>query len=340
MKTAIIIPARYASSRLPGKPLLRQTGKYLIQHVYERALRARRASQVLVATDDLRIAAAVEGFGGQAVLTSRRHPTGTDRVAEVARNLDADVIINLVGILFERGKQRFSSVQAEGAGLVAETAAESGARMIHVSAIGADPGSESLYARSKAEGEQAVWAATPAATASLIRMPVLLSGLRRGSGRPPALSASRSPGDHGTEVLGPEEVGVDVDVVVEIPKGSRNKYEWDPAVDRIRLDRMLFTATGYPGDYGFVPDTLAEDGDPIDVLLLIDEPTFPGCVVNARIIAVYWMRDEAGHIFGSALLLLSAFWHQARSAIVRTLPEGLRGRLPVLDRSSVSQLAA
>jgi inorganic pyrophosphatase len=88
--------------------------------------------------------------------------------------------------------------------------------------------------------------------------------------------------------------GVDVDVVVEIPKGSRNKYEWDPARNRIRLDRMLFTATGYPGDYGFVPDTLAEDGDPIDVLLLIDEPTFPGCTVRARIIAVFWMRDEAG----------------------------------------------
>jgi len=88
--------------------------------------------------------------------------------------------------------------------------------------------------------------------------------------------------------------GVDVDVVVEIPKGSRNKYEWDPQRDRIRLDRCLFTATGYPGDYGFVPDTLAEDGDPIDVLLILDEPTFPGCVVKARIIAVFWMRDEAG----------------------------------------------
>jgi inorganic pyrophosphatase len=89
-------------------------------------------------------------------------------------------------------------------------------------------------------------------------------------------------------------VAVDVDVVVEIPKGSRNKYEYDPAVDRIRLDRMLFTATGYPGDYGFVPDTLAEDGDPIDALLMLEEPTFPGCLVRARIIAVFWMRDEQG----------------------------------------------
>ena len=87
---------------------------------------------------------------------------------------------------------------------------------------------------------------------------------------------------------------MEVDVIVEIPKGSRNKYEYDPAVDRIRLDRMLFTATGYPGDYGFVPDTLAEDGDPIDVVVLLDEPTFPGCVIRVRIIAVYWMRDEEG----------------------------------------------
>jgi 3-deoxy-manno-octulosonate cytidylyltransferase (CMP-KDO synthetase) len=97
MKTAIVIPARYASTRLPGKPLLRQTGKYLIQHVYERACQARRASQVLVATDDPRIVAVVESFGGQVVLTSRRHRTGTDRVAEVARKLDAEVIINLQG---------------------------------------------------------------------------------------------------------------------------------------------------------------------------------------------------------------------------------------------------
>jgi inorganic pyrophosphatase len=87
---------------------------------------------------------------------------------------------------------------------------------------------------------------------------------------------------------------VDVDVVVEIPKGSRNKYEYDEALDRIRLDRMLFTATGYPGDYGFVPETLAEDGDPIDALLLLEEPTFPGCLVRTRIIAVFWMRDEQG----------------------------------------------
>ncbi|HKB40390.1 MAG TPA: 3-deoxy-manno-octulosonate cytidylyltransferase [Gemmataceae bacterium] len=97
MKTAIVIPARYGSRRLPGKPLLRQTGKYLIQHVYERACQATRASTVLVATDDPRIVAAVESFGGHVVLTRRDHPSGTDRVAEAARRLDADVIVNLQG---------------------------------------------------------------------------------------------------------------------------------------------------------------------------------------------------------------------------------------------------
>jgi 3-deoxy-manno-octulosonate cytidylyltransferase (CMP-KDO synthetase) len=97
MKTAIVIPARYASTRLPGKALLRQTGKYLVQHVYERACLARRASQVIVATDDSRIVAAVKSFGGQVVLTNRDHPSGTDRVAEVAQILDADVIVNLQG---------------------------------------------------------------------------------------------------------------------------------------------------------------------------------------------------------------------------------------------------
>jgi 3-deoxy-manno-octulosonate cytidylyltransferase (CMP-KDO synthetase) len=97
MKTAIIIPARYGSRRLPGKPLLRQTGKYLIQHVYERACQASRAATVVVATDDPRIVAAVESFGGQVVMTRRDHASGTDRVAEAARRIDADVIVNLQG---------------------------------------------------------------------------------------------------------------------------------------------------------------------------------------------------------------------------------------------------
>jgi 3-deoxy-manno-octulosonate cytidylyltransferase (CMP-KDO synthetase) len=96
MNTAIIIPARYASSRLPGKPLLHATGKYLIQHVWERA-RMSRADLVIVATDDERIRDAVRGFGGQVVMTRPDHPSGTDRVAEVARCLNAEVIVNLQG---------------------------------------------------------------------------------------------------------------------------------------------------------------------------------------------------------------------------------------------------
>ena len=85
-----------------------------------------------------------------------------------------------------------------------------------------------------------------------------------------------------------------IDVVVEIPKGSRNKYEMDHDTGEIHLDRMLFTATQYPADYGFVPDTLAEDGDPLDAMVILDEPTFPGCHVAARPVAVFWMTDEAG----------------------------------------------
>jgi 3-deoxy-manno-octulosonate cytidylyltransferase (CMP-KDO synthetase) len=97
VRTVVVIPARYGSTRLPGKPLLRETGKYLIQHVYEQASRARTAAAVVVATDDTRIAAAVESFGGRAVMTRKDHPSGTDRIAEVAARLDADTIVNLQG---------------------------------------------------------------------------------------------------------------------------------------------------------------------------------------------------------------------------------------------------
>jgi inorganic pyrophosphatase len=87
---------------------------------------------------------------------------------------------------------------------------------------------------------------------------------------------------------------MDIEVVVEIPQGSRNKYEMDHETGLIRLDRMLFTSTRYPLDYGFVPGTLAEDGDPLDTLVMLDEPTFPGCLVLARPVAVFWMLDEHG----------------------------------------------
>lgn len=97
LRTAIVIPARYASSRLPGKPLLRETGKYLIQHVYELATQARCASDVIVATDDERIYDAVREFGGRVVMTRAEHVSGTDRIAEVAAHLTANVIVNLQG---------------------------------------------------------------------------------------------------------------------------------------------------------------------------------------------------------------------------------------------------
>lgn len=84
------------------------------------------------------------------------------------------------------------------------------------------------------------------------------------------------------------------DVVVEIPAGSRNKYEYDHERHLIRLDRRLATATAYPADYGFVPHTLALDGDPLDALVILDDPTFPGCLVRVRVVGVFRMQDEAG----------------------------------------------
>lgn len=98
MKILCVIPARYASTRLPGKPLALIAGKPMIQHVYERSCRAARPALVLVATDSRLVYDAVTAFGGQAMLTSPDHPTGTDRLAEVARSFpDADVIINVQG---------------------------------------------------------------------------------------------------------------------------------------------------------------------------------------------------------------------------------------------------
>jgi 3-deoxy-manno-octulosonate cytidylyltransferase (CMP-KDO synthetase) len=94
-----IIPARFESTRLPGKPLLQIDGKPMIQHVYERTRAVGRIDRVLVATDDARIAAAVRGFGGDAVMTRPTHQSGTDRIAEVATDLDADVVVNVQGDL-------------------------------------------------------------------------------------------------------------------------------------------------------------------------------------------------------------------------------------------------
>ena len=85
-----------------------------------------------------------------------------------------------------------------------------------------------------------------------------------------------------------------IDVVVEIPRGSRNKYEYDHEHGVMRLDRRLFSATFYPADYGFLPNTLGEDGDPLDALVLLDDPTFPGCWVSSRPVGVFWMEDDKG----------------------------------------------
>jgi uncharacterized protein YbjT (DUF2867 family) len=132
-------------------------GRHLIRVLCKRGYRIR----VAVRRPDLAFHLQPLGRVGQvhAVQANVRYPASVQAAVR-----DAHIVINLVGILFERGKQRFSAVQAEGPGLMAEAAAAAGARMIHVSAIGADPGSAALYARSKAAGEQAVWAACPTAT--------------------------------------------------------------------------------------------------------------------------------------------------------------------------------
>lgn len=94
-----------------------------------------------------------------------------------------------------------------------------------------------------------------------------------------------APGDSAPDV---------VNVVVEIPKGTRNKIEFDPTDAVFRLDRVLYSPVHYPGDYGFIPGTLSPDGDALDVLVLVTDPTFTGCVLSARPIGVLEMRDEAG----------------------------------------------
>jgi inorganic pyrophosphatase len=102
--------------------------------------------------------------------------------------------------------------------------------------------------------------------------------------------------------LSPGERAPDVvNVIVEIPRGSRNKVEYDPDLEAFRLDRVLYASVYYPGDYGFVPGTLAPDGDPLDVLVLVSEPTFPGCVLPARPLGVLEMRDDLSDLPGHLL---------------------------------------
>jgi inorganic pyrophosphatase len=88
--------------------------------------------------------------------------------------------------------------------------------------------------------------------------------------------------------------GTEVMVFVEIPAGSRNKYEWDDEAGGIVLDRRLFTSMSYPADYGYIEGAWGEDGDPLDALVLVGDPTFPGCRIRARVIGVFYMEDEKG----------------------------------------------
>lgn len=85
-----------------------------------------------------------------------------------------------------------------------------------------------------------------------------------------------------------------IEVIVEVPKGCRNKYEFDHKTGRIKLDRVLFSSVHYPADYGYITGTLAEDGDEVDVLVMIEEPTFSGCFIEARPIGMLKMKDEKG----------------------------------------------
>ena len=116
-----------------------------------------------------------------------------------------------------------------------------------------------------------------------------------------------------------------IDVVVEIPKGSRNKYEFDHEKGVMRLDRRLLSAMTYPGDYGFIPETLGEDGDPLDALVLVDDPTFPGCWVKARAVGVFWMEDEAGPDAKIICVPDDPFWQDHLE--VDSLPDALRAEI-------------
>ena len=88
-----------------------------------------------------------------------------------------------------------------------------------------------------------------------------------------------------------------LEAFIEIPRGSRNKYEYDEVTRTFRLDRVLYSSVHYPTDYGFIPETLAPDGDHLDVLVLVQEPTFPGCVIDVRVLGGLDMHDEKGSDF-------------------------------------------
>lgn len=93
---------------------------------------------------------------------------------------------------------------------------------------------------------------------------------------------------------GPEPPYV-LHTIIEIPKGRRSKFEVDKETGLLRLDRFLYTSASYPGDYGFIPQTLAEDGDALDVLVMVNEPTFSGCLIEARVIGLFRMKDRSAN---------------------------------------------
>jgi inorganic pyrophosphatase len=112
-------------------------------------------------------------------------------------------------------------------------------------------------------------------------------------------------------------------VFVEIPGGSRNKYEWDDELGGIVLDRRLFTSMSYPADYGYIEGTLAEDGDPLDALVLVSDSTFPGCRIRVRTIGVFHMTDEKGPDEKIICVPLNdPSW--GRLADIHDVPSGLR----------------
>ena len=113
---------------------------------------------------------------------------------------------------------------------------------------------------------------------------------------------------------------MEIEMIVEIPQGSRNKYEMDHDTGAIWLDRTLFTATQYPLDYGFFPNTLGEDGDPLDALILLPQATFPGCHIWARPIGVFWMEDEKGRTprCSASLHVMPGTTSTATSPMLRT----------------------
>ena len=117
-----------------------------------------------------------------------------------------------------------------------------------------------------------------------------------------------------------------VNVVIEIPRGSQNKYEYDHENDTIKLDRHLIVSMGYPAEYGFIPDTLGGDGDPLDVLVLTEYPTFPGCLIESKILGMCVMTDEHGP--DAKLLAVPTYDPQWKSASdIADVPKAVLDRI-------------